>query len=266
MSGWRKFAEEAAGGPGDLVEQVATAALTRWAVAPAAGATKVARELACASLVGARLVDAAIEKLACDAEERAFLRALNAEAGERDLAVLTKRAFTDDPRLIGAGLGAVAGAGFGAWKHEDDRLTGAAAYAVPGAALGYIGGSLVGERGEVARAQAAHTQAAAQEHAAANAASRLELKRRIDAATLHHNTLLDAAHNVVMTHKNSSVRAQARNMIDDLTRNSQEYIAYGAANPGQIHPEFLAGYVNLPGDGLKHVLTTAKKILPSLRT
>ena len=267
---WDHFTKEAELHEGDIAEQTATAALARWAASPAPGLAKEARETLCASLTGARLVDAVIAKLACTEEERAFLYALNAEAAGRELQQLTKQAFFGKhPRLLGAGIGAALGAGLGAYKDDENRLRGAALYAVPGAAIGAIGGSISAElaAAEAARlkALADEAAAAAQERAIANAASRLELKRRIDAATLQHNTLLDAAHNIIMTHENSSVRAQARNMIDDLTRNAQEYIAYSVANPGQIHPEFLAGYVNLPHNGLNHVLTTAKKILPSLR-
>lgn len=275
---WDDFTKEAALHEGDLAEQVATAALARWAAAPAPGLAKEARETLCASLTGARIVDAVIAKLACTDEERAFLSALNAEAAGRELGQLTKQAFFGEhPRLLGAGIGAALGAGLGAYKDDDNRLRGAALYAVPGAAIGAIGGSIAGEISgiEAARLKAladeaaaavATQRAAAQERAVANAAGRLDLRRRIDAATLHHDTLIDAAHNVIMTHPDAQVQATARSMVDDLTRNAQEYIAYGVSNPGEIHPNFLAGYVNLPGDGLSHVLSTAKKILPPRRT
>lgn len=273
---WDHFTKEAELHEGDIAEQTATAALARWAASPAPGIAKEARETLCASLTGARLVDAVIAKLACTEEERAFLYALNAEAAGRELQQLTKQAFFGEhPRLLGAGIGAALGAGLGAYKDDENRLRGAALYAVPGAAIGAIGGSI---SAELAAAEAAHVKAladeaaaavatqraAAQERAVANAAARLDLARRVDAATQHHETLIDAAHNVIMTHPDANVTAQARNMIDDLTRNRQEYIAYGVSKPGEIHPNFLAGYVNLPGDGLKHVLSTAKKILPRL--
>jgi hypothetical protein len=53
--------------------------------------------------------------------------------------------FYTDPRVIGAGIGAVGGAGIGAWDDKDNRLRGAAMGGLLGMPLGAVGGQVVKE-------------------------------------------------------------------------------------------------------------------------
>lgn len=166
--------------------KLAAEALDAWASAPS-DASREERELRCASIVGALTTDFAIEKLAQERritpEEQEYLLNLNAEAALVDLATLTKRAdfrqhivnglasLAQHPKTTGAVIGGVVGGGIGAWKDEDNRLRGAALYAVPGAVIGGIGGALGGEHlqhyltrsvADDARAQAHHIAQGAQ--------------------------------------------------------------------------------------------------------
>lgn len=259
---WDHFTKEAELHEGDLAEQTATAALARWAASPAPGLAKEARETLCASLTGARLVDAVIAKLACTEEERAFLYALNAEAAGRELQQLTKQAFFGEhPRLLGAGIGAALGAGLGAYKDDENRLRGAALYAVPGAAIGAIGGSI---SGELAAAEAAHVKAladeaaaavatqraAAQERAVANAAARVELHRRVGEAERWHQSLQDMT--AMLSEKADPVkhpglREFAQRLLPDLALRRDDIVAHAFSNPGRAHPELVRDhYDNLP--------------------
>lgn len=248
---WDHFTKEAEFHEGDLAEQTATAALARWAASPAPGLAKEARETLCASLTGARLVDAVIAKLACTEEERAFLYALNAEAAGRELQQLTKQAFFGEhPRLLGAGIGAALGAGLGAYKDDENRLRGAALYAVPGAAIGAIGGSI---SAELAAAEAAHVKALAdeaQERAVANAAARVELHRRVGEAERWHQSLQDMT--AMLSEKADPVkhpglREFAQRLLPDLALRRDDIVAHAFSNPGRAHPELVRDhYNNLP--------------------
>lgn len=138
----------------------AAEALDVWAAAPSS-ATREERELRCASIVGALATDFAIAKLASvgriTPEEQQYLLDLNAEAALADLATLTKRAdfsqrivnglatLAQHPKTTGAVVGGAIGGGIGAWKDDENRLRGAALYAVPGAVIGGIGGALGGD-------------------------------------------------------------------------------------------------------------------------
>lgn len=238
---WDHFTKEAELHEGDLAEQTATAALARWAASPAPGLAKEARETLCASLTGARLVDAVIAKLACTEEERAFLYALNAEAAGRELQQLTKQAFFGEhPRLLGAGIGAALGAGLGAYKDDENRLRGAALYAVPGAAIGAIGGSIAGE---IAGAEAARVRdladqaaAAAQERAVANAAARVELHRRVGAAERWHKSLTDTAAMLSESAKDPNMKTFAGQFLDTVTQRRQDIVAHAFEHLGEPHP------------------------------
>ncbi|MCC6971594.1 MAG: YbaB/EbfC family nucleoid-associated protein, partial [Phycisphaerales bacterium] len=50
-----------------------------------------------------------------------------------------------DMRVVSIEISAALGAGLGAYKDDENRLRGAALYAVPGAAIGAIGGSISAE-------------------------------------------------------------------------------------------------------------------------
>ena len=239
---WGTFVKEASALPGDLVDQVSTAALTRWADSPS-GIDKEAREALCASLVGARLVDAAIEKLALSPEDRDYLRALNEEAGARDIALLTKQALMD-PRIGGALLGAGVGAGLGAWKDDENRLRGAALYAVPGAAIGAVGGAIAGEfsgRAKALAEDAAAVADATRNEAAAHAASRSVALARLNGAIRdgerwHQNLIHTAA--ALSEHGNErktpGIREFAAQILPFLGARKQEIVAAHVAQPGSL--------------------------------
>lgn len=103
------------------------------------------REAFVASVVSAALVDTQIEKLALSRDDKEFLLTLNAEAALADLSQFTKSAGLLDtlrahPALVGAAIGGVSGAGFGAYTDDENRLRGAVRFGVPGA----VGGAIVG--------------------------------------------------------------------------------------------------------------------------
>lgn len=64
-----------------------------------------------------------------------------------------------DPRVIGAGIGAIGGAGIGAWDDKDNRLRGAAMGGLLGMPLGAVGGQVVKELTDQRALQAAQALA-----------------------------------------------------------------------------------------------------------
>lgn len=149
---WVRFKEQALTSGEAPSDAYALAAIEKWASHEAGsrgGPARPLREALAASVAGAALVDAAIEKLAAEgrytAEEREFLLDVNAEAAIRDLRGLlkTSSAFGDalrSPTARGALIGTAIGGGVGAWKDDDNRLRGALTYALPGAAIGSVVG------------------------------------------------------------------------------------------------------------------------------
>lgn len=150
-----------------LLEGIAKLALQVWAETDAGtklSADRATREAFVASLVGAAVVDGALDKLAAEGAysvpEVEFLRDLNAEAALHDLARFQKNAgagtalldvLKAHPELIGTGVGAVggglAGARFGAYADEENPRRGALRYALPGAAMGGLLGHGLGQLG-----------------------------------------------------------------------------------------------------------------------
>lgn len=146
----------AASAHGPMVEGLAEIALKTWADADAG--TKLShdqshREAFVASLLGAAAVDNVIDKLASEGDlstpEAEFMRNLNAEAALRDFGQFQKTAnvfktvaefIAKHPTTVGGIAGAVAGAGFGAWSDDENRLRGAIRFGVPGAAMGAMAG------------------------------------------------------------------------------------------------------------------------------
>jgi len=132
----------------DLGTGLAKIALALWASHDAhtkVGHDQATREAFVASVVGAAVVDAQIEKLALDRSDKAFLLNLNAVAALEDLSQFTKSSGMLDflakhPAAVGAVIGGAGGAGFGAYADDENRLRGAVRFGVPGA----IGGALVG--------------------------------------------------------------------------------------------------------------------------
>jgi hypothetical protein len=149
---WVRFKEQALTSGEAPSDAYALAAIEKWASHEAGsrgGPARPLREALAASVAGAALVDAAIEKLAAEgrytAEEREFLLDVNAEAAIRDLRGLlkTSSAFGDalrSPTARGALIGTAIGGSVGAWKDDDNRLRGALTYALPGAAIGSVVG------------------------------------------------------------------------------------------------------------------------------
>lgn len=141
---------------GSLVEGLAKIALSAWGENDAG--TKLSsdrghREAFVASLVGAAAVDLTIDKLAADGTlntpEAEYLRDLNAEAALKDLGQFQKSAnalhaaaelIARNPTAVGAVAGMVAGAGFGAYADDENRLRGAVRFGLPGALIGGIAG------------------------------------------------------------------------------------------------------------------------------
>jgi hypothetical protein len=142
----------AAAEDGDLIQGFSRVALTIWGRHDAG--EKVShdrshREAFVASLVGASAVDTVIDKLAQDGTlstpEAEYMRNLNAEAALRDLGQFQKTAnvfktvaqfIAQHPQAVGTVAGTVAGAGFGAYADDDNRLRGAIRFGVPGAIMG----------------------------------------------------------------------------------------------------------------------------------
>lgn len=172
---WGQIKTAATHDGSDLLEGLAKVALSAWHETSASNklsADRATREAFVASLVGAAVVDTALDKLAADGEysvpEVEFLRDLNAEAALRDFArfqkqaqaaallrplqqkraglgTSIKRVLHKHPALIGAGIGGVAGAGFGAYGDDEDRLRGALRFALPGAIMGGLLGHGAGQ-------------------------------------------------------------------------------------------------------------------------
>jgi len=157
VKAWGAIKEAALSEGETLVEGLSHVALAAWSRCDAGtklSADRPTREAFAASLVGAAIVDTALDKLAAEGtytpEEHQFLKELNAEAALTDLAEFTKNASTleallstikKNPALVGAGAGAVAGAGFGAYADDNNRLRGALRFALPGAATGALLGN-----------------------------------------------------------------------------------------------------------------------------
>lgn len=158
---WGLIKQSAQQNGADLLDGLAKLALSAWAKTDAGtklSEDRATREAFVASLVGAAVVDSALDKLAAEGEysvpEVEFLRDLNAEAALRDFARFQKRAgfgpsikriLHKHPAMIGAGVGGVAGAGFGAYSDDDDRLRGALRFGLPGAVLGGLIGHGAGQ-------------------------------------------------------------------------------------------------------------------------
>lgn len=154
LQAWESFKSAALSSGLPITEALPRFALEKWAEAAAdrpGSPGRAMREAVTASIVGAALTDIAIDKLAAEGAytepEREYLRQLNAEAALGDLGFLFKSAlsldpFRNHPKLTGGVVGGMLGAGFGAWKDEDNRVRGALAYGVPGAAIGALGGHL----------------------------------------------------------------------------------------------------------------------------
>lgn len=144
-----------------LLDGLASLALEAWATSDAGtklSEDRATREAFVASLVGAALVDATLDKLAAEGAyttpEVEFLRDLNAEAALRDLARFQKNAgfassllaaIKSHPAAVGSVGGGLAGAGFGAYADDDDRLRGALRFGLPGAAMGAMLGHGAGQ-------------------------------------------------------------------------------------------------------------------------
>lgn len=155
-----------------LLDGLAGLALDAWATSDAGtklSEDRATREAFVASLVGAAVVDATLDKLASEGAyttpEVEFLRDLNAEAALRDLARFQKNAgltssllsaLKNHPAAVGAGVGGLAGAGFGAYADDDDRLRGALRFGLPGVAMGAMLGHGAGQlRAEMRESRAA---------------------------------------------------------------------------------------------------------------
>lgn len=155
-----------------LLDGLAGLALDAWATSDTGtklSEDRATREAFVASLVGAALVDATLDKLAAEGAyttpEVEFLRDLNAEAALRDLARFQKNAgfassllaaLKNHPSAVGAVGGGLAGAGFGAAADDDDRLRGALRFGLPGAAMGAMLGHGAGQlRAEMREGRAA---------------------------------------------------------------------------------------------------------------
>lgn len=142
------------------LEGILDSVLTKWASDPSDLNAQMREDL-CASLVGATLVDSAIAKLASlgriTEDEAAYLTQLHTESVRAELGALTKSAGAPEwlgnaltaplrhPTTTGAVVGAVGGGALGAWKDDENPMRGAAMYALPGAALGAVGGTVMGD-------------------------------------------------------------------------------------------------------------------------
>lgn len=142
------------------LEGILDSVLTKWASDPSDLNAQMREDL-CASLVGATLVDNAIAKLASlgriTEDEAAYLTQLHTESVRAELGALTKSAGAPEwlgnaltaplrhPTTTGAVVGAVGGGALGAWKDDENPMRGAAMYALPGAALGAVGGTVMGD-------------------------------------------------------------------------------------------------------------------------
>lgn len=132
----------------DLAEGLKYLALEVWGASDAhtkVGHVQADREAFIASFIGAAVVDTQIEKLALSREDKEYLLHLNAVAALEDLAQFSKSAsllatLAKHPALVGAALGGVGGAGFGAYMDDENRARGALRFGIPGA----IGGAIVG--------------------------------------------------------------------------------------------------------------------------
>lgn len=158
---WEQLKEAAVRDGASLLDGLAKLALSAWHETDAGtklSADRATREAFVASLVGAAVVDSTLDKLAADGEysvlEVEFLRDLNAEAALGDFACFQKSAgfgasikhvLHKHPALIGASIGAAAGAGFGAYGDDDDRLRGALRFGLPGAVMGGLIGHGAGQ-------------------------------------------------------------------------------------------------------------------------
>lgn len=198
---WEQVKTAAAQGAPSLLEGLACFALRTWEQSDAG--TKLSedrstREAFVASLVGAAVVDATLDKLASEgaytAPEVTFLRELNAEAALWDLARFQKNAGAlqsalrwakDNPAALGSVGGALTGGAFGAYSDDENRLRGALRFAVPGAAMGAMLGHGAGQlRNEIKTTQVSDAVKALEEQRAQELhAARLKLlKAQMDAA------------------------------------------------------------------------------------
>lgn len=142
------------------LEGILDSVLTKWASDPSDLNAQMREDL-CASLVGATLVDNAIAKLASlgriTEDEAAYLAQLHTESVRGEISALTKSAGAPEwlgnaltaplrhPTATGAVAGAIGGGALGAWKDDENPMRGAALYALPGAALGAVGGTVMGD-------------------------------------------------------------------------------------------------------------------------
>lgn len=160
-----------------LLEGLAKFALDVWSRSDAGtklSEDRATREAFIASLVGAAVVDVSLDKMAADGQytvpEVEFLRDVNAEAALRDLGRFMKTSnygtkllevLKNHPSAVGAVGGGLAGAGFGAYADDEDRLRGALRFGLPGAAMGAMLGHGAGQL----RAENLDQQAAVAERA-----------------------------------------------------------------------------------------------------
>jgi hypothetical protein len=268
---WSRFKGASLTADAPPVHAYALASLAKWAEQEAGspgGPPRGLREALAASVSGAALVDAAIEKLAEQGrytpEEKEFLLDLNAEAALRDLRQLlkTSSAFGDalrSPTLRGAVAGGVVGGGLGAWKDDDNRLRGALSYGVPGAAIGAVAGhgygtwakarQLAGEEQarkvvddmhavddfNVRRIQGqdwAKAQDAA--HAIqAGAPAAEKAKAQADAARWHKN-LFEAA-DMFTRHSDKTKQEYAKHLKQQMHAYKDSIIEHATDNPQSVH-------------------------------
>lgn len=197
----------------DPTTSLAGEALRVWSETERTGtktaASREEREGAARSFASNYVVDAKIAKLLADGEitarEAEKLATLSAEAAISDLMYLTRSSGETktaaplymDPRVIGAGIGAVGGAGIGAWDDKDNRLRGAAMGGLLGMPLGVVGGQVVKEIMD----HRATSAAQALEELKGKAATRAALEEKYEA-------LRRAAEDMGMF-------AHARNVVDN---------------------------------------------------
>lgn len=258
---WEAMKTAALRGGAPLVPAMSLAAIEKWAEieGPTAhGLSRPEREAWAASVAGAAMVDAAIEKLAeagrYTEAEREFLLDLNAEAAVRDLRSLCKsagilgnalNAMAAHPRTTGTIAGAAISGGLGAWKDDENRLRGAVSYGVPGAVLGYLGGTGLAnyqQNRHMARlhhaTQLLEQQAAQQAQSLANQRALADMGRVADdAARLHKNFIL-AAQGMARDRNVDPNKVWAiTHAIDKLQDHSHDIIQHAVINPGMLHTE-----------------------------
>lgn len=182
---WNAIKEAAKAEGPDLGTGLAKVALALWASGDAhtkVGHARAAREAFVASVVGAAVVDAQIEKLALSRDDKAYLANLNALAALEDLSQFTKSAgplefLAKHPAIVGSVLGGTAGAGFGAYADDENRLRGAVRFGLPGA----IGGAMIGHGVHQMKAEGKEKALKATRDEEAHVAQQASLKAKAEA-------------------------------------------------------------------------------------